>query len=211
MEIWPLNFWLYIQTSLRHAGFGLFDQCALWFWGCSAAFSLKSKGSFVPNRRQFFLSFFVGLLCCLPLQRGVKGWCSMWVLTGRHPFNVELCGCFFSGPKINASEGINRREKKAWTLGGQDCFVFPKAISLLTRRLLFQKNTSPATVPRSVGAQQSREHSRQTCFGKGAYLLPLKERGEEVRNLLCSAISALSTGFERAPVWQQKTASIYLR
>lgn len=117
---------------------------------------------------------------------------------------------FFAGPKINASEGINRREKKAWTLGGQDCFVFPKAISLFTRRLLFQKNTGPVTLPRSVGAQQSREHSRQTWFGKGAYLLPLKERREE-RNLHCSAISALSTGFEHAPVWQQKAASTYLR
>ncbi|POI34379.1 hypothetical protein CIB84_001869, partial [Bambusicola thoracicus] len=116
-----------------------------------------------------------------------------------------------TGPKINASEGINRREKKAWTLGGQDCFVFPKAISLFTRRLLFQKNTGPVTLPRSVGAQQSREHSRQTWFGKGAYLLPLKERREEERNLHCSAISTLSTGFEHAPVWQQKAASIYLR
>lgn len=53
-----------------------------------------------------------------------------------------------TGPKINASEGINRREKKAWTLRGQDCFVFPKAISLFTRRLLFQKNTGPVTLPR---------------------------------------------------------------
>ncbi|KFV83426.1 hypothetical protein N308_10348, partial [Struthio camelus australis] len=40
-------------------------------------------------------------------------------------------------PKINATEGINRREKKPRTLGRQDCFVFPKAMSLLTRRLLF--------------------------------------------------------------------------
>ncbi|KFR13798.1 hypothetical protein N306_08638, partial [Opisthocomus hoazin] len=40
-------------------------------------------------------------------------------------------------PKINASEGINRHEKKARTLGRQDCFVFPKAKSLFTRRLLF--------------------------------------------------------------------------
>ncbi|KFZ49181.1 hypothetical protein N338_06998, partial [Podiceps cristatus] len=42
-----------------------------------------------------------------------------------------------SQPKINASEGINRREKKARTLGRQDCFVFPKAKSVFTRRLLF--------------------------------------------------------------------------
>ncbi|PKU39017.1 hypothetical protein llap_10681 [Limosa lapponica baueri] len=42
-----------------------------------------------------------------------------------------------TGPKINASEGINRREKKARTLGRQDCFVFPKAKSLFIRRLLF--------------------------------------------------------------------------
>ncbi|KFQ45429.1 hypothetical protein N333_02488, partial [Nestor notabilis] len=42
-----------------------------------------------------------------------------------------------TGPKINASEGINRREKEAWTLGRQACFVLPKAKSLFTRRLLF--------------------------------------------------------------------------
>ncbi|KAI1232435.1 hypothetical protein IHE44_0006896, partial [Lamprotornis superbus] len=36
-------------------------------------------------------------------------------------------------PKINATEGLNRHEKKAWTLGRQDCFVFPKAKSLFTR------------------------------------------------------------------------------
>ncbi|KFQ33084.1 hypothetical protein N332_11621, partial [Mesitornis unicolor] len=44
---------------------------------------------------------------------------------------------FLSRPKINASEGIHRREKKAWTLGRQDCFVFHEAKSLFTRRLLF--------------------------------------------------------------------------
>lgn len=44
---------------------------------------------------------------------------------------------FLSRPKINASEGINRREKKAGTLGRQDCFVLLNAKSLFTRRLLF--------------------------------------------------------------------------
>ncbi|KFW07237.1 hypothetical protein N326_05848, partial [Eurypyga helias] len=60
------------------------------------------------------------------------------LLGGDRQRGLALNRCvFLSRPKINVSEGINRCEKKARTLGKQDCFVFPEAKSLFTRRLLF--------------------------------------------------------------------------
>lgn len=72
-----------------------FWPVATCFWGCSAAFSLESKSSFVPNRQQLLLFFFLSVSSiAFPSKGGVRGRCSLWVLTGHHPFNVELCFSF---------------------------------------------------------------------------------------------------------------------
>ncbi|TFK03656.1 tubulin--tyrosine ligase [Platysternon megacephalum] len=72
---------------------------------------------------------------------------------------------FLAMPKPNVSEAITRHEEKARTPGRRGCFALPAAMGLFKKRLLFyNKNPTPAMLPRSVGARPSTGQASPGCL-----------------------------------------------
>lgn len=178
-------------------------------------FTRKQK-QFCAQQAIDFSLFFLLVSTAFPCRGGVKGWCSLWVLTGHHPFNVELCFSF------KAKNKCSWRNKQTW-----------KEVSDTWKTRLLCVSQSKEPVHKEVtllekhepcdAAKVSRCPAEQWAFKadmlweRGTFFSHpkvfssvLAVRWGKERKLLCSAISSLSTEFDHAPVCQWKIASIYL-